>query len=234
MDAFKKLREAREELGLNQTELANVLGVSQNDVSKLESGNKKFIPNSYILFFQSKGFDINSFFNDEMALKKLEDSRSILMESQQVYTQRTDVLHKNQAIPLYNLEATAGLVELFEHFNENIPMDYLSIPNLPKCDGAVFVTGDSMYPLLKSGDIVIYKKVNDINQGIFWGEMYLLAIELDQEEYITVKYIQKSDSGPEFIKLVSQNGHHQPMDIKKDRIRAMAMIKASVRINSMR
>ena len=126
------------------------------------------------------------------------------------------------------------MVELFRHVDEKTPMDYLSIPNLPKCDGAVFVTGDSMYPLLKSGDIVIYKEVSNIEEGIFWGEMYLVSIDLDGEEYISVKYIQKSEVDDNHIKLVSQNSHHQPKDVRKDRIRALAMVKASVRINAMR
>jgi len=166
--------------------------------------------------------------------KMLNKSDDRLQEPSEKYLLRTDKVTDMQAIPLYNLEATAGLVELFQHVNEKTPIDYLSIPNLPKCDGAVFVTGDSMYPLLKSGDIVIYKQVYNIEEGIFWGEMYLISVEVDGEEYISVKYIQKSELGEEYIKLVSQNGHHQPKDIRKDRIRAIAMIKASVRINAMR
>lgn len=155
-------------------------------------------------------------------------------EPERKYLLKTDNTHELQVIPLYNLEATAGLVELFQHYDENKPIDFLSIPNLPKCDGAVFVTGDSMYPLLKSGDIVVYKQVHNIEDGIFWGEMYLVAIDVDGDEYISVKYIQKSDIGDDYIKLVSQNGHHQPRDVRKDRIRALAMVKASVRINAMK
>ncbi|PIB28948.1 peptidase S24 [Maribacter sp. 4U21] len=158
----------------------------------------------------------------------------MLREEVTQYRLRTDNNGGFQQIPLYNLEATAGLVELFRHVDEKTPMDYLSIPNLPKCDGAVFVTGDSMYPLLKSGDIVIYKEVSNIEEGIFWGEMYLVSVDLDGEEYISVKYIQKSEVDENHIKLVSQNSHHQPKDIRKDRIRALAMVKASVRINAMR
>lgn len=156
-----------------------------------------------------------------------------LREAITQYRLRTDSNREIQQIPLYNLEATAGLVELFRHVDEKAPIDFLSIPNLPKCDGAVFVTGDSMYPLLKSGDIVIYKEVVNIEDGIFWGEMYLISIDLDGEEYISVKYIHKSDQGDDYIKLVSQNGHHQSKEVKKTRIRAIAMVKASVRINSM-
>ena len=34
------------------------------------------------------------------------------------------------------------------------------IPNIPVCDGAVYVSGDSMYPILKSGDIVGFKSIH--------------------------------------------------------------------------
>lgn len=151
-----------------------------------------------------------------------------------VFKLRTDRIQEEQDIPLYNLEASAGLVELFQNQGDQTPIDTIHIPNLPKCDGAVFVTGDSMYPLLKSGDIIAYKQIHDIGNEIFWGEMYLVSVEVSGEEYISVKYIQKSDKGDDYIKLVSQNEHHQPKDILLKKVRALALVKASIRINSMR
>jgi len=157
----------------------------------------------------------------------------LVHEPFQVYRSRTDVDRDSQQIPLYDLHASAGLVELFQHTGSNVPVESLKIPNLPKCDGAVYVTGDSMYPLLKSGDIVIYKEIQDIRNNIYWGEMYLISIDLEGEEYISVKYIQKSELSNEHVKLVSQNSHHQPKDLLISKIRALALIKASIRINSM-
>ena len=89
-----------------------------------------------------------------------------------------------------------------------------------------------MYPLLKSGDIVLYKQLASM-EDIFWGDMYLLSIDLDGEEYVTVKYIQKADREG-YVKLVSQNPHHADKDIAVERIRAIALIKASIRMNSLR
>ncbi|MDB0600070.1 hypothetical protein PL373_02640 [Tenacibaculum maritimum] len=63
--------------------------------------------------------------------------------------------------------------------------------------------------------------------------MYLISVEVAGEEYISVKYIQKSEKGEQYIKLVSQNQHHQPKNVKLNKVRAMALVKASVRINSM-
>lgn len=145
---------------------------------------------------------------------------------------KTDSSLESQQIPLYDIEAVAGLVPLFQDSKAQEPIDHISIPHLPKCDGAVYVTGDSMYPLLKSGDIVLYKEINDIRNEIFWGEMYLLSIDMSGEEYITVKYIQKSEREG-FVKLVSQNKHHQDKDVEMSKIKALALVKASIRINAM-
>ena len=136
-----------------------------------------------------------------------------------------------QKITLKN-QTFVSYFPLFKNNNLQEPIDYISIPRLPKCDGAVYITGDSMYPLLKSGDIILYKEIQDIKNEIFWGEMYLLSLEISGEEFVTVKYIQKSEKDG-FVKLVSQNKHHQDKDVALDKIRALAIVKASIRINSM-
>ena len=139
---------------------------------------------------------------------------------------------ESQCVPLYNIEATTGLVDLFSNSHQHI-IDHIRVPNLPPCDGAVHVTGDNMYPLLKSGDIVLYKQGRDIVNDIFWGEMYLISVEVGGEEFIAVKYIQKSDVS-DHVKLVSHNEHHQSKDVHLKKIQALAIVKASIRINSMR
>lgn len=153
-------------------------------------------------------------------------------EVRENFSRKTDPIMDEQHVPLYDIEAVAGLVPLF-YDGKPETKDYIQIPHLPKCDGGVYVTGDSMYPLLKSGDIVLYKAIKDFKNGIFWGEMYLISIEIDGEEYISVKYIQKSDI-EDNIKLVSYNHHHADKDIHISLIRALALVKASIRINSMR
>lgn len=137
---------------------------------------------------------------------------------------------ESQCVPLYDIKATS-LTDLFSGENKRI-VDHINIPDLPPCDGAVHVIGDSMNPLLKSGDIVLYKQVNDMIDGIFWGEMYLLAVDVGGEEFVAVRYIQKSEV-LDHIKLVSYNEHHQSKDIHQKKVRALALVKASIRINSM-
>lgn len=138
-----------------------------------------------------------------------------------------------QIVYLYDFAATAGLKALFDNNKQNI-IDTIKIPNLPKCDGAIQVVGDSMYPLLKSGDIILYKQIPTDVQNLVYGEMYLLSYEMAGEDYITVKYIRKSERGEPFITLASENPLHSPCDIDFNNISALALVKASIRINCMK
>lgn len=137
-----------------------------------------------------------------------------------------------QNVPLYELDASAGLVALFSDQTRQTPISHIQIPDLPPCDGAIYVRGDSMYPLLKSGDIILYKEVPIGADAILWGEMYLLSFVIDGESYIAIKYIQKADD-ERYVRLVSYNPHHSPKDIPADSIRALALVKANIRFNTM-
>lgn len=133
-------------------------------------------------------------------------------------------------IPLYDFEAAEGLEPVFD--GRMVPTAYLSIPELSRCDGAVKMRGDAMYPLLKAGDLVIYKRVRDC-KNIIWGEMYLVSFVYDEEEYTTVKYLNRVEGKPERALLVSYNEHHAPIEVSISAIRALAIVKASVRFNTM-
>lgn len=145
----------------------------------------------------------------------------------------TEKTEEDGLITLYDVEAAANLKSLFDNKDQNI-LGQINIPNIPKCDGAVYVKGDSMYPLLKSGDIVAYKEVPLEMSHIFFGEMYLVSIDLDGDEYLTVKYVQHSEKGEDWIKLVSYNQNHQPKDFPLSSVRAMALVKLSIRMNTMK
>lgn len=144
---------------------------------------------------------------------------------------QTDRNLDSQAVPLYDNNATAGLVAIFnDHSIE--PTDFLRIPNLPPVDGAVYVRGESMSPLLKSGDIVMYKKKELSVESILWGEIYLLSFVTDGDTYTAVKYIQKAED-PDMVRLVSFNPTFAPKDIPMSSITALALVKASLTFHTM-
>lgn len=210
----------------------NSLGASRGSISKAVKEGKS-IGSNVLETIMNVYSDINPNWLLTGQGEMLTNAEDILHNrSIETFRLKSDSAMENQHIPLYDIEAVAGLVPLFQDSKAQQPIDHISIPHLPKCDGAVYVTGDSMYPLLKSGDIVLYKEINDIRNEIFWGEMYLLSIDMSGEEYITVKYIQKAEKEG-FVRLVSQNKHHQDKDVELSKIKALALVKASIRINAM-
>ena len=92
-------------------------------------------------------------------MQRAEDRQLAIPAIKEQFSLRTDRTIGMQSVPLYELDATAGLVALFDGTTRQVPVSHLQIPDLPPCDGALYVRGDSMYPLLKSGDIVLYKEI---------------------------------------------------------------------------
>ncbi|MCP2027459.1 phage repressor protein C with HTH and peptisase S24 domain [Flavobacterium sp. HSC-32F16] len=226
MGSTERIREYLDYKGITKYKFCNDLGFSNKFLDN--SSNMGTDKACKILHYYP---EINSewLLTGNGSMIKEDNTNIVIMNNDR---KTIDSLHMSQEIPLYDLEAVAGLRELFSSGKPQRVLDTIKIPNLPKCDGAISVTGDSMYPLLKSGDIILYKETEFEN--IFFGEMYLLSVKLNEwEEYITVKYVQKSDQGSDFVKLVSQNSHHQPKDIHISKISALALIKASIRINTM-
>lgn len=140
-----------------------------------------------------------------------------------------DKLIQQQSIPVYNIEASANLKTVFTNKDQNV-LGEITMPDIPRCDGAVHVRGDSMYPLLKSGDLVGYKEIHDFD-NVIYGEMYLVAFDIEGDEFVSVKYVNHSDKEG-CVKLVSYNSHHDPKDIPLTRINAMALVKFSIRMNT--
>ncbi|MBR2026107.1 MAG: helix-turn-helix transcriptional regulator [Alistipes sp.] len=216
----------RKSLGMTQEQLAQRLGVGKTALSMIETGKARLSARNRNLLVQE--LNVNPDWLESGKGEMFNADPSLAAS----FGRGAEMAMPLQSVPLYSMEATAGLVPLFEQQSAHTPINYIHIPNLPKCDGAVYVAGDSMYPLLKSGDIVLYKQLHDL-EDIFWGDMYLLSIDMDGEEYITVKYVQRSERDG-YVRLVSQNPHHADKDIDMKRIRAIALVKASIRMNSMR
>lgn len=138
---------------------------------------------------------------------------------------------KNKIIPLYDLDNNDDLKNILEKKTDDSQiLNFLKIPNLTGSDGAAYVKGNSMKPLFKSGDIIIFKGIPV--SDIFWGEIYLIEIALDDNTcFSTIKYLNKSESGEDSIRLTSENPAYDSQDIPLNKINAIALIRASIRMH---
>ncbi len=193
-------------------DLAAYLGVSRSTLSNWVARNSIDFP---LLLSKLKDVDYNWL---------LLGKKPLIPQSE-----TSDAL-KDRIVMLYDIAAAANLRTLLANKQQYV-VGKIQIPSIPVCDGAVYISGDSMYPILKSGDIVGFKEINSFG-NVIYGEMYLVSFCIDGDEYLTVKYVNRSDIEG-YIRLVSYNPHHEPMDVPFSSIQAMAIVKFSIRKNMM-
>lgn len=124
----------------------------------------------------------------------------------------------SKTIPYYDIEVSAGPIAFYKDYPE-LPHTALEIPFVSDVDLAMPVYGDSMYPRIKSGDIVLLKKIKDPNV-IMFGEVYLVITN----DYRTIKYIRKHEDEDKVI-LVSENERFDPVVIRKESILHLFLYK---------
>lgn len=204
------------------------LGYTKGQVSQYLSGKIKASVNFITDFENFYDVDLKKFmFDGDMSKDGLGSDTEIQQHNN---GKLKDAIYEDQEIPLYDIEVTAGVVTLFKTPNSATPIDTIKIPNMPKCDGAITVTGDSMYPLIKSGDIVFYKAISDLPASIFYGNMYIVSMNIEGDELVMIKYIKEGKDSSHVL-LVSENQHHANKQIHIKHINGMALVKGSVRFN---
>lgn len=210
--------------GISRAEIARKMGILPQTLNNVINGTRGISDDFLDKFIAT--FNIN-----QLELVKRNDGIQPITPIDHRFILRTDHKLESQDIPLYDLSATAGLMAIFND-NHISPDDYLRIPNLPPVDGAIYVRGESMTPLLKSGDIIIFKRLALSLDSILWGQIYLLSFIASGDFFTVVKYVQKSDT-PDCIRLVSHNDRFQPKDIPLSSIQALAIVKASITFHTM-
>ena len=212
------------------TQLANYLGISRSTLCNWMARNSLYFP-----LFLSK--------MDQVDFNWLLTGKGVATQSRQycdnplakgeiemLHTPKSTEMTDDRMVTLYDISAAANLKTMLED-KPQYALGKILIPNVPACDGAVYVSGDSMYPILKSGDIIGFKSINSFTDVIY-GEMYLVSFNRGGDEYLTVKYVNRAEES-DCIKLVSYNPHHDPMDVPLSAISAMAIVKFSIRKNLM-
>ena len=207
----------------NISELARVSGASQPALRDIV-GKKQAKPRFELLntIVESSALQINA---EWLLTGKGEMQKSIEILHHPPYK---DV--GRGAIPVYDLNAAANLKTLFDNNSQHL-LGEIRIPNAPDCDGTIYVRGDSMYPLVKSGDMVAYKQLRNI-ENLVAGEMYVVDFEIDGDDFLVIKYVKWEERNVT-LRLVSYNSHHQDMIVPVSGLRGIALIKIVIRINSM-
>ena len=166
MSIGKRLRMLREDLGLKQESLADLLNVNRASISLYESNKRK--PSQKILMKYSEIFDVSTDYilGNSRNLKKGEDYATI-----NVYGSIP------AGIPIEAIEDISDTEDIsFKDFDKN--KTYIGLK----------VEGDSMYPKYLQGDTIILELTPDCESGTD-AAVYVNGYEA------TLKTVIKNDNG---------------------------------------
>ena len=216
---FKADKELADYLGVSRSTLCNWINRNSIDYPLL-LGKLSNLNYNWLLTGKGGAVHQSNYCDNDLASGEVE----------MLYSPKSPEAVDDRSVTLYDISAAANLKTLLED-RPQYALGKILIPNIPACDGAVYISGDSMYPILKSGDIVGFKFIYDL-RDIIYGEMYLVSFNRGGDDYLAVKYVNRSDEEG-CIRLVSYNEHHSPMDVRVSDISQMGIVKFSIRRHTM-
>jgi phage repressor protein C with HTH and peptisase S24 domain len=101
---------------------------------------------------------------------------------------------------MYESAPVAATVKTVYHDEHHVPDYVLQIPQFRDCNYGTRASGDSMYPEIRNGDLVICKEL-DRSSRIIFGDIYIVHTKHDIE---TIKYIKEHEN-PNWVMLVPHN-----------------------------
>jgi transcriptional regulator with XRE-family HTH domain len=121
-ELHSKFRVARELIGLKQSEVAELNGINQNDVSRLENGKRQFAPMQYITFLSENGIDVSMLFNSTVSLENFRVSgyrrgnhTNSLLDDQGLQPANTHIPNPDKYLNII----MSHIVQMMEEFKEN-------------------------------------------------------------------------------------------------------------------
>ena len=184
-----RIFEARKNKKITRKEIADFLGVHETTIKRYEDGDTKKLPTDRL----------------EKIAKYLNTSIDYLMGWED------EVKESNQGIKIPVLGSVPAGIPITAI--EDI-IDYEEIPKSWSNQGEFFglrIKGNSMYPKLESGDIVIVKKQSVADNGD-------VVIAMVNGDDATCKRYKRTDAG---IMLTSDNSEYSPMFYTNEQIQSL-------------
>lgn len=116
-----------------------------------------------------------------------------------------------------NIIGSMGGMEFLDDPNEH--SIELVLPGFNGCKYAINAYGDSMHPVIKSGQIVLLQEWKE--RFIDWGKIYLVVTK---NGYRAIKYVVPSENDNTIL-CKSENENNPPFEVEKEEIYKMFLVK---------
>jgi len=207
MDINSRFRQARMALGLNQTIIAKTLNIQPSFISNIEKGLKAPPKRLLELFCEQHNVNLNWLFTGEgeMFIQKLDKSLENInktgLKQLPVYSE-SDLPEGAFVVPLLDQHLSAG--KGLDLQSDDVSIVLVRVPAYLSKYGnkisALTVDGDSMYPTLHRGDMVVCDSCGWSGEGIY-------ALRMSGSGF--VKRITKK---PGKIVIISDNPKYPPQE----------------------
>lgn len=206
-----RLNKAIEDKGISAYQLSKETGIPQGTISNYR--NKEVKPSTSIVKQLALTLGVSS----EWLLEGVEEP---LVNSNVEIADRKN--KKNRVIKYYpSVNGSMGGLEFLDNPNET-SVDMI-VPGFSECKFAINAYGDSMFPVIKSGQVVLLMEWQE--NFIEWGRIYLIVTKTG---YRTIKYLKPSKENDSFSCESENKENNPPFDIKKEDILKLFLVKGWV------
>ena len=226
----KEIKRIREASGITASAMVELIGIEslvRYKAWEQKDNNPKFEDRKLIETFF--GMELE----EVMKLKKIPDNliigdKKITNESLQTETsyiqkrreQKNSIVNKGTII-FTDADFSAG--NSIEFFDDSTMINSAYTMDIPEFAGTVSFRayGDSMEPIIKSGNIVFATKIEDWASHLEYGQIYGIVCH-DNRRYL--KYIRKCKKESTHFLLKSENEFYDDFEIPKEKIKNVWLI----------
>lgn len=118
--------------------------------------------------------------------------------------QLKDIGESKRGIMVYESAPVQAGIRTVYHDEHAVPDYVLNIPQFKDCNYGTRASGDSMYPEIRNGDLIVCKEL-PLDARIIFGDIYVIHTKDGIE---TIKYVQQfvdSDNNEPWVLLVPHN-----------------------------
>lgn len=194
--------------GLSRRKFQDKIKVSNSYIQNISKGISNDILNRISIQYPELNTDWLLNGVGEMLLSHEREDKTITVNQTSVSTkQRKGAL-------IYDIDATCGLSGRDIEFTDEKVIGSIDTPEINPDSKIIFATGDSMLPLIASGDRVVIRKIESWDY-FNYGQVYLIITN----EYRLIKRVRRHPKDSDnLILLRSENPDYDDIDLPKREI----------------
>lgn len=219
----ERVKELWHDSGLNMTAFATKLTIDRSNLNKKVHGEQKITKRDIDKFCKTLNVSYDWLVNGN-GEKYMTEKESAMLEALQ---NKQSYSNKQCGVPYYDVDFCLGLREMYQDTPE-VPVQLIDIPGYSKADFWCKTTGDSMCPVINSGDIIAMKEVKDWQSFLLMNEAYGIVTSNEQR---MVKVIRPGSDTDHFI-LHSYNSEYPDQEIDKNMVLRIYKVIGAISIRA--